>query len=173
MDVLCYNVYRSMIHLIVDYGQLKYSTIPTETDVIMKLTFDKDQTELHIFYWFNWQPLKTNQQKPLCVRCTSDPNVFYWESSTMYHGPLHSYFETTHKLVRNTLFRWNKLENSKWLNMSWWKTNGSQIGSLLHRSGQWPAVDGLKVMTGGTVGGPDMEKGKWEGWKWGTALLGM
>ena len=50
MDVLCYNVYRSMIHLIVDYGQLKYSTIPTETDVIMKLTFDKDQTELHIFY---------------------------------------------------------------------------------------------------------------------------
>ena len=39
MDVLCYYVYRSMIHLIVDYGQLKYSTIPTET-VIMKLTTD-------------------------------------------------------------------------------------------------------------------------------------
>ena len=136
MDVMCYYVYRSMIHLIVDYGQLKYLVIPTKSlikTVIMKLTFDKDQTELHIFYWFNWQPLKTNQQKPLCVRCTSDPNVFYWESSTMYHGPLHSYFETTHKLVRNTLFRWNKLENSKWLNMSWWKTNGTQNRSHLPR----------------------------------------
>ena len=53
MDVMCYYVYRSMIHLIVDYGQLKYLVIPTKSlikTVIMKLTFDKDQTELHIFY---------------------------------------------------------------------------------------------------------------------------